>query len=42
MPKKEYASLPKSYPVCEHSGCPMAATCLRQVAYSILMKLDNY
>lgn len=39
MPKKEYTSLPKDYPVCEHSSCPMAAACLHQVAYS--MKLEQ-
>ena len=38
MPKKEYTSLPTDYPVCEHSCCPMATTCLHQIAYSILME----
>ena len=38
MPKKEYTSLPKDYPLCEHSSCPMAATCLHQVAYSMMME----
>ena len=38
MPKKEYTSLPINYPVCEHSSCPMAATCLHQVAYSMMME----
>ena len=28
MPRKEYTSLPTNYPVCEHSDCPMAASCL--------------
>lgn len=41
MPKKEYTSLPKDYPVCEHSGCPMAATCLHQTAYSTLMEQNE-
>ena len=38
MPKKEYTSLPKDYPVCEHSSCPLAATCLHQTAYSMMME----
>ena len=42
MPKKEYTSLPKDYPVCDHSSCPMAATCLHQTAYSTLMEHSEY
>lgn len=42
MPKKEYTSLPKDYPICEHSSCPMAATCLHQTAYSTLMEHAEY
>ena len=42
MPKKEYTSLPKDYPVCEHSSCPMAATCLHKTAYSTLMEHAEY
>lgn len=38
MPKKEYTSLPKDYPVCEHSSCLLAATCLHQTAYSMMME----
>lgn len=38
MPKKENTSLPTNYPVCEHNSCPMAATCLHHIAYSILME----
>ena len=41
MPKKEYTSLPKDYPVCEHSSCPMAATCLHQTAYSIMLEQNE-
>lgn len=41
MPKKEYTSLPINYPVCEHSSCPMAATCLHQVAYSMMMEQNE-
>ena len=38
MPKKDNTSLPTNYPVCEHNSCPMAATCLHHIAYSILME----
>lgn len=38
MPKKEHTSLPTNYPVCEHNSCPMAATSLHHIAYSILME----
>ena len=41
MPKKEYTSLPKDYPVCEHSSCPMAAACLQQVAYSMMLEQNE-
>ena len=41
MPKKEYTSLPKDYPVCEHSSCPLAATCLHQTAYSMMMEQNE-
>ena len=42
MPKKEYTSLPTDYPVCEHRSCPMAATCLHQIAYSTLIAQEEY
>ena len=41
MPKKEYTSLPINYPVCEHSSCLMAATCLHQVAYSMMLEQNE-
>lgn len=37
MPKKKYTTLPKSFSACIHADCPMAASCLRQVAYSQMM-----
>ena len=42
MTKKKYTSPPTGYPVCEHSSCTMAATCLHQMAYSILMEKEKY
>ncbi len=41
MPNKEYTSIPQHYPVCEHSSCPMATTCLRQAAYSAKIEQDE-
>ena len=40
MPKKTYTSIPSHYTVCEHSDCPMAATCLHQLAYTELLKTE--
>lgn len=42
MPKKTYTSLPSNYTVCEHSDCPMAATCLHQLAYNELFNTETY
>ena len=42
MPRKEYTSLPTNYPVCEHSGCPKAATCLHQIAHTMMLKNEEY
>ena len=42
MPKKTYTSLPTGYPVCEHSDCPCAATCLHQIAYAALIETEDY
>ena len=42
MPKKTYTTIPSGYPVCEHSDCPQAATCLHQIAYQELMKKEEY
>lgn len=42
MPKKEYTSLPINYPVCEHSSCPKEATCLHQIAYSMMLDFNKY
>ena len=41
MLKKTYTSLPSNYTVCEHSDCPMAATCLHQLVYSELLKTET-
>ena len=36
MPKKNIKELPENYPVCIHSDCTRAATCLHQLAYKTL------
>lgn len=43
MPKqnKETTSLPTNYPVCEHSSCPMAATCLHHIVYTMMMEQNE-
>ena len=41
MPKKETTSLPTNYPVCEHSSCPMAATCLHHIAYTMMLEQNE-
>lgn len=42
MPKKTYRNLPTDYLVCQHTDCPMAATCLHQIAYPQLLKNETY
>lgn len=42
MPKKTYRTLQHDYPVCQHAECPMAATCLHQLAYHDLLVTENY
>lgn len=41
MKKINYADIPNDYPVCLHQDCPMADTCLRQIAYNILVNNDR-
>jgi hypothetical protein len=42
MPKKTYTTLPEHFSGCIHSDCPMAAACLRQVAYSTMMEDEDF
>ena len=41
MPKKATTSLPTNYPVCAHSSCPMAATCLHHIAYTMMLEQNE-
>ena len=40
--KKTYRDLPPNYSVCEQSDCPMAATCLHQLAYVRLIETERF
>lgn len=42
MPKKFYKSLPSGYVGCLHIDCPMAETCLHQIAYPILLEKNDF
>lgn len=42
MPRKIYTTLPSDYTVCLHADCPMAATCLHQIAFSALQKSERF
>ena len=42
MLKKDFTSTPATYPVCIHSDCPLAATCLHQMAYVEKVKTDEH
>lgn len=42
MPKKFYTSIPANYPVCQHSDCSMASTCLHQTSYSTVLENEEY
>lgn len=41
MAKNTHTSLPEFYEVCEHGDCPLAATCLHQIAYHKLIKSEK-
>lgn len=41
MLKKDFTSTPATYLVCIHSDCPLAATCLHQMAYAEKVKTDE-
>ena len=42
MPKKTYDELPANYPVCQHAECPLASTCLHQMAYATLITSRDF
>jgi len=42
MSKQIPTEIPDDYPVCLHSDCPQAATCLHQIVYPELQKDQTY
>ena len=42
MPRRTYTSLPTDYAVCIHADCPLAATCLHQLAKPTLIDSQTY
>lgn len=42
MPRRNYTTMPADYAVCLHEDCPMAATCLHQIAFTALQKSKVY
>ncbi len=42
MTNKSITSPPCNYPVCQHHDCPMATTCLHQIAYAMLLQNEDH
>ncbi|MBQ0074074.1 MAG: hypothetical protein KBT34_07750 [Prevotella sp.] len=42
MTKKTYNDIPNGYSVCEHNTCPLADSCLHQIAYRQLKETDEF
>ena len=42
MPKKNFKGIPYNFPVCQHSDCPQAATCLHQIIYPQMLEKEDY
>ena len=42
MSKKFHTTLPDNYPVCQLTECPMADTCLHQMAYATMLERDDF
>ncbi len=38
MPTKNKLTVPSNYPVCEHSNCPLAVSCLHHIAYTMMLE----
>lgn len=41
MPTKNKLTVPSNYPVCEHSSCPLAVSCLHHIAYSMMLEQNT-
>ncbi|MBO7119438.1 MAG: hypothetical protein J6W03_03875 [Bacteroidaceae bacterium] len=42
MARKNYTTLPADYAVCMYEDCPMAASCLHQLAYATLVQSETF
>ena len=42
MPRRNYSTMPADYTVCLHEDCPMAATCLHQIAFPRLQQTETF
>ncbi len=42
MPRKKYSTLPADYAVCLHGDCPVAASCLHQLAFAELLESESF
>ena len=42
MTKETNTEVPLKYPVCLHSDCPQAATCLHQIIYPQMLESQTY
>ena len=42
MPIKNKLTVPNNYPICEHHDCPMAASCLHQIAFATQIEQEEY
>lgn len=42
MSRRTYTTLPADYTVCLYHDCPLAATCLHQLAYPALQESETY
>lgn len=42
MKKHLFTSIPNNYPVCQHSDCKLAKKCLHYLAYTHLVKTEEW
>ncbi len=42
MARKNYTTLPADFAVCIHEDCPMATSCLHQLAFAELQESETY
>ena len=42
MSTKNKLIVPHNYPVCEYHNCPMAASCLHQIAFTTMIEQEEF